>query len=80
MNNRHRGTMVVGVVLIILGILFLLSNFGIFEIYFDIFDIGFLFAHFWPMFLIIPGVFSIMHTLRQKHLMQACWYQEVFYL
>ncbi|EPR09539.1 LiaI-LiaF-like domain-containing protein [Ruminiclostridium papyrosolvens] len=56
MNNRHRGTMIVGLVLIILGVLFLLSNFGIFEIYFDIFDIGFLFAHFWPMFLIIPGV------------------------
>ncbi|AEY68060.1 DUF5668 domain-containing protein [Clostridium sp. BNL1100] len=56
MNNRHRGTMIIGLVLIILGVLFLLSNFGIFEIYFDIFDIGFLFAHFWPMFLIIPGV------------------------
>ncbi len=56
MSNRHIGTMIAGVVLIILGVLFLLSNFGLFEIYFDIFDIGFLFAHFWPMFLIIPGV------------------------
>ncbi len=56
MGNRHRGTMIAGVVLIVLGVLFLLSNFGLFEIYFDVFDIGFLFAHFWPMFLIIPGV------------------------
>ncbi len=55
MNNRHRGTMIIGLVLIILGVLFLLSNFGIFQIYFDIFDIGFLFSNFWPLFLIIPG-------------------------
>lgn len=56
MYNRHKGTMLIGLVLIIIGILFLLSNFGIFSIYFNIFDVGFLFAHFWPMFLIIPGI------------------------
>jgi len=48
--------MIVGLVLILIGIAFLLRNFGIFEIYFDIFDIGFLFSRFWPMFLIIPGL------------------------
>ncbi len=56
MNNRRNGTMIVGLVLILIGIAFLLRNFGIFEIYFDIFDIGFLFSRFWPMFLIIPGL------------------------
>ncbi len=56
MNNRRNGTMIVGLVLILIGIAFLLRNFGIFEIYFDIFDIGFIFSRFWPMFLIIPGL------------------------
>ncbi len=56
MNNRRNGTMIVGLVLILIGIAFLLRNFGIFEIYFDIFDIGFLLSRFWPMFLIIPGL------------------------
>lgn len=56
MNNRRNGTVIVGLVLILIGIAFLLRNFGIFEIYFDIFDIGFLFSRFWPMFLIIPGL------------------------
>ncbi len=56
MNNSHKGTMVIGIVLVIIGVLFLLSNFGIFQIYFDIFDVGFLFSHFWPLFLIIPGI------------------------
>lgn len=56
MNNRRNGTMIVGLVLILIGIAYLLDNFGIFEIYFDIFDVGFLFSTFWPMFLIIPGL------------------------
>ncbi|OPX42091.1 hypothetical protein CLHUN_39960 [Ruminiclostridium hungatei] len=56
MNNRRNGTMIVGLVLILIGVAYLLNNFGIFEIYFDIFDIGFLFSTFWPMFLIIPGL------------------------
>ncbi len=56
MNNRRNGTMIIGLILILIGVLYLLSNFGIFEIYFDIFDIGFLFSNFWPMFLIIPGL------------------------
>lgn len=56
MNKRRSGTMIVGLVLILIGVAYLLNNFGIFEIYFDIFDIGFLFSNFWPMFLIIPGL------------------------
>ncbi len=56
MNNRRNGTVIIGLILILIGIVYLLNNFGIFEIYFDIFDIGFLFSTFWPMFLIIPGL------------------------
>ncbi|HEX2927201.1 MAG TPA: DUF5668 domain-containing protein [Ruminiclostridium sp.] len=56
MYNRHKGTMFIGLVLILLGILYLLSTLGIFQIYFNIFDVGFLFSHFWPLFLIIPGI------------------------
>jgi hypothetical protein len=51
--KKHNGSMIIGFILILIGILYLLSNFGIFEIYFDIFDIGFLFSRFWPMFIII---------------------------
>lgn len=56
MSNRNKGTMTVGLVLILIGIIYLLKNFGIFEIYFDIFDIGFLFSRFWPLFILIPGI------------------------
>lgn len=56
MNNRRNGTMIIGLVLILIGIAYLLRSFGIFEIYFDIFDIGFLFSTFWPLFIIIPGL------------------------
>ncbi len=56
MNNRRNGTMIVGLILILIGVLYLLNNFGILEIYFDIFDIAFLFSTFWPMFLVIPGL------------------------
>lgn len=56
MNKKHSGTMIVGLVLILIGILYLLDNLGIFEIYFDIFDIGFLFSRFWPLFIIVLGL------------------------
>lgn len=56
MRNKRSGTMIVGLVLILIGIAYLLKSFGIFEFYFDIFDIGFLFSTFWPMFLIVPGL------------------------
>lgn len=53
---RRKSTVIIGLVLIFLGVAFLLKNFGIFEIYFDIFDIGFIISRFWPLFLIIPGL------------------------
>ncbi len=56
MNNRRNGTMIIGLLLILVGVLAVLDNFGIFEIYFNIFDIGFLFAHFWPMIIIVVGL------------------------
>lgn len=56
MNSRRNGTMIIGLILILIGIAFLLRNFGIFEFYFDIFDIGFMFSTFWPLFIIIPGL------------------------
>ncbi|PYG87203.1 hypothetical protein LY28_02341 [Ruminiclostridium sufflavum DSM 19573] len=56
MYTKRKGTMIVGLVLILLGILYFLDSTGIFEIYFDIFDIGFIFSHFWPMILIIMGL------------------------
>lgn len=56
MNNKRHGTMIIGIVLILLGVLYFLDNTGIFEIYFDIFDIGFVISNFWPMVLIIIGL------------------------
>jgi len=56
MNNKRKGTMIIGLMLILIGIAYLLNNFGIFQIYFDIFDIGFLFSNFWPLIIIIIGV------------------------
>ncbi|HEY5584712.1 MAG TPA: DUF5668 domain-containing protein [Ruminiclostridium sp.] len=56
MNNKRKGTMTIGFVLILIGVVYILKNFGIFEIYFDIFDVGFIFSKFWPLFIIIPGL------------------------
>jgi len=56
MNNKSKGTMIIGLVLILLGVVYLLNNFKIFEIYFDIFDIGFLFSNFWALILIVIGL------------------------
>jgi len=56
MNNKSKGTMIIGLVLILIGVVYLLNTFEIFEIYFDIFDIGFLFSHFWPLIIIIIGL------------------------
>lgn len=53
---KRRSTMLIGLVLILIGVAYLLRNLGIFEIYFDIFDLGFIFSRFWPLFLIIPGL------------------------
>ena len=56
MNNKRKGTMTIGLVLILIGVIYMLKNFGIFEIYFDIFDVGFILSRFWPLFIIIPGL------------------------
>lgn len=51
---NHRNNSVLGIIFIVLGILFLLGN--ILGMRFDIFDVGFFFSHFWPIFIIIPGI------------------------
>lgn len=53
---QNRSNFVFGFILVIIGVTFLLRNMNI--INFDI-NIGFIFAYFWPMFIIIPGL--IMH-------------------
>ena len=53
---RNKGTAIVGSILMVLGVLFLLDNLGIFSINFGFNDIGWLFGNFWPLFLIIPGL------------------------
>jgi hypothetical protein len=52
MNNRNSA--VLGLIFILLGIAFLIGN--LFGMRFDIFDVGFFFSHFWPLFIIIPGI------------------------
>ncbi|MCX8129664.1 MAG: hypothetical protein N3I35_06130 [Clostridia bacterium] len=57
-----RNNIVIGVIFVVLGLLFLINNTGLIRIDIDFFDIGFLFAKFWPaMFLIIPGL--AMHSI-----------------
>lgn len=56
MNNNRKSTKIIGLVLILLGVVYLLNNFNIFEIYFDIFDIGFIFSNFWPLIITIVGL------------------------
>ncbi len=54
---RNRGNYVLGFIFVILGGLFLLKNLDIFDFSFNI---GYVFANFWPMFIIIPGI--MMHS------------------
>ncbi len=49
-ERKNSGKMAAGVILIALGLMFLLDNYG-----FYMFDIGRL----WPLFLIIPGIFLL---------------------
>lgn len=51
-----KGNLVLGLIFVIIGVLFLLSNLNLPGFEFDIFDIGFFFANFWPLFIIIPGL------------------------
>ena len=51
---------VLGSIFIILGVLFLLSNLGVIEPFWNKINIGFLIGRFWPiLFLLLPGL--IMH-------------------
>lgn len=52
MNNRNNA--VLGLIFVGLGIIFLIGNF--FGRSFDIFNVGFFFSHFWPLFIILPGL------------------------
>ncbi|MCX7709773.1 MAG: hypothetical protein N2484_07965 [Clostridia bacterium] len=54
-----RSNMVIGIVFVLLGVLFLLRNLNIFNV-FDMFDFGNIIANMWPtLFLLIPSF--IMH-------------------
>jgi hypothetical protein len=51
-GGRHTSGLVWGIFLIIIGVVFLLKNFGLFP-----YDIGQL----WPIALIVPGIFIILN-------------------
>ncbi len=52
-----RSGKVLGGILIILGILFLMRNFSIFDPLWRILDLGYILSRFWPsLFLIVPGL------------------------
>lgn len=51
MSSRKNRGILPGIILVVLGMIFLLNNYG-----YTNFDIGKL----WPFFLIIPGIFIIL--------------------
>lgn len=52
-----RSGRILGGILIILGVLFLMKNFRIFDPLWHIFDLGYILSRFWPsLFLILPGL------------------------
>lgn len=53
---NRRGNYIFGLILIVIGGLFLLRNLHIFNFSLDFLDLGFIFANFWPLFIIVPGV------------------------
>lgn len=55
-RHRRKHGILPGVILVILGTIFLLNNYG-----FTNFDIGKL----WPLFLIIPGIFIILGKTKE---------------
>lgn len=58
MNKRNN--IVIGLIFVALGLMFMLNNMKIFNI-FEIFDIGFLMSYFWAtLFIIIPSI--LMHS------------------
>lgn len=53
----RKNNYVVGGILILFGILIILKNLNLLNIYFNIFDIGFLISNFWAaLFIIVPGL------------------------
>lgn len=53
----NKSSKVLGLILVILGALFLLKNFNIMDPFFQLFSLGNLIGKFWPsLFLIIPGL------------------------
>jgi hypothetical protein len=55
-KGKHGGV-VPGVILVLLGLIFLLNNYGVTNV-----DIGRL----WPLFLIVPGVFMLYRASERK--------------
>ncbi len=53
----RKGNVILGAIFIVFGGLFLLNNLNL--VSFEWMDIGYIFATFWPLFVIIPGI--IMH-------------------
>lgn len=55
---HNKSGRVLGVILVILGALFLLKNLDIMGPFFNIFDLGYLVSKFWPsLFLLVPAFF-----------------------
>lgn len=54
---NRRSNIVIGGIFVLLGGMFLLRNLNVPGFYFNLFDIGFLFANFWPsLFLLLPAL------------------------
>lgn len=54
---NKKGSFIIGIIFVVLGVLFLLKNLNVFNFHFIMFDIGFLISRFWALlFLILPGI------------------------
>jgi len=54
---KKKSSIVWGLIFILLGGAFLLKNFGIWDVYLNIFNIGYIISTFWPaLFLILPAI------------------------
>jgi hypothetical protein len=52
---KNRGNLFLGIILVVIGVLFLMRNFGIAG--FQVLNIGYIISRFWPfIFLMIPGL------------------------
>ena len=57
---RNRNPLVGGLVLVTLGVLFLLSNHGLLP------SLGSLLDTWWPLFLIVPGILTLLGYRRSR--------------